>query len=143
MRIWLEGSCGVPRPCRTNASTIDIRTKQVVISSTAGARLATPNMSAAESVASSERVPRSFASIAETAVASPRSAREIGRCGGDADCSVTGDGAIAGIAEGSPAGGNAAGSKAMLAGCTVWAVSSAATAGNGRAITPVARRTAT
>ena len=57
----------MPRPCRTSDSTIDIRTKQVVIKSTAGARLATPNMTAAESALSSDRVPSSWVSIPDAA----------------------------------------------------------------------------
>jgi hypothetical protein len=57
--IWLDGSWAVPSPCLTSDNTTDIRTKQVVMRSTAGARLTTPNIKAAESVASSERLPTS------------------------------------------------------------------------------------
>ena len=38
---WLGGSCCVPKACRSSPSTTTIRTKLVVISNTAGARLST------------------------------------------------------------------------------------------------------
>ncbi len=42
---WLGGSCCVPMAWRNSPSTTTIRTKQVVISKTAGARLSTVNSS--------------------------------------------------------------------------------------------------
>src|SRR3569623_1676060 len=42
---WLGGSCCVPKACRKSPSTITIRMKLVVISSTAGARLRTVSSS--------------------------------------------------------------------------------------------------
>ncbi len=41
--IWFEGRLLVPNPCLSRLKTIDTRTKLVVISSTAGARLTTDN----------------------------------------------------------------------------------------------------
>ena len=79
----------MPSPCRKSASTTDIRTKQVVIKSTAGARLTTPNTSAAESVASRDLPPANRETRLEsTAEASPPTSGTASPAGRGGACST-------------------------------------------------------